>query len=111
MRQVFLLISGQPSFDLEQSDALPLSEHLLVELATLPAAKNIFLAQSTMRLSAFETKSFLSSFYSRYELSYPQRRVYQRFERLLSVLSPDQQVEWRIADVSERRSRRFQKKV
>lgn len=111
MKQVFLSIPDSSSLDFEQEDGLPVSQYLLLELTTsFPEALK---AQDPLAfvMTASRALVFLRDFYSRYELSQPQRRVKARFEKILAELPENQEIGFVAADVSERRSRRFAKKT
>ena len=105
MRQVFLLIGPDQSVNFENQDALPLSERIWVELEKrFPSAQSK--DKNSFSISSAQALELLHDFYARYELSQPQRRVRSRFEKNLTELSPDQSVQFVIAEVSEHRSRR-----
>ena len=105
MQLVFLLTTESEFLDLETSDGLPVSEHLLFEInATFP--KERFSEKSTGVLSAGQALQFLRDFYSRYELSQPQRRIQLKLDQTLANLATDQRVRFVVEEVSEHRSRR-----
>jgi hypothetical protein len=114
MRQALLfsheeILAGLSETEIENQDALPVSDKLLPELESRwcfseTENPNIFFAAPE------ELLHFLREFYSRYELSQPQRRLWKRFENFLATRSPGDMVGVVRADVFSRRSRRFAKK-
>jgi sulfur relay (sulfurtransferase) DsrC/TusE family protein len=108
VRQVFLFNSDTVP-DFQNEDGFPVSEKLWSELITVFASCRKE-TSDVLRIPAAEALSFLSGFYSRYELSQPQRRILRRLEQILGALSPQQAVGFTAAEVSEHRSRRFSKK-
>ena len=105
MRQVFLLSAVNQSVNLENQDALPLSDRLWYELETrFPCAQSP--NKAFFSLSATQALELFRDFYARYELSQPQRRVRLRLEDKLVEMVPDQVVQFIIAEVSEHRNRR-----
>lgn len=103
MRQVFLITDSEQAVSFENQDALPISEKLLTEWEAFfkPVEDKII-----FNISAGEALGLLRGFYSRYELSQPQRRVRARFEKILAETPSGQAVRFVAAEVSERRSRR-----
>lgn len=110
MKQVFLISPAAREIDLEAEDALPVSERLISELgARFQGIQSE--DRSLYSIPAAQAAEFLRQFYSRYELSQPQRRVWRRLEQALCGLSPDQNAEFVVTEVSAHRSRRKSKKI
>jgi len=109
VRQVFLFTSDTVP-DFQNEDGFPVSGKLWPELISQFASEHAATSDS-LHISAEAALKFLSEFYSRYELSQPQRRILHRMEQVLSGVSPEKSVGFALAEVSEHRSRRQAKKI
>jgi len=111
MLQVFLsLVKTGPS-GFENEDGFPVSDRLWGELKTRFLTEPQSGEERCFSLTVKEARAFLEVFYSRYELSQPQRRIRARFEKILAEISPENQVWFVAEEVSEHRSRKFSKKT
>jgi len=108
VRQVFLFTSDAVT-DFQNEDGFPVSEKLWPDLMSRFASQYAS-TSDTLRIPAELALKFLSEFYSRYELSQPQRRILRRLEQILGTLPPAQPAGFALTEVSERRSRRALKK-
>jgi len=108
VRQVFLFTSDTVP-DFQSEDGFPVSEKLWSELMSRFASAR---AENSdiFQIPAEPALKFLSEFYSRYELSQPQRRILRRLEQVVGGVSPEKTVGFAVAEVSEHRSRRALKK-
>ncbi len=109
MQQVYVFLEAEEVAHCDKMDGLPVSNYLWPYLLThFPQNlkdNNVF------KFSATAAHAFLKEFYSKYELSQPQRRIRLRVENYLCKLSPDQIVQLAVIEVPEQRSRRNLKKT
>ena len=109
MRQFFIFSEAERTVDFDAQDGLPVSNYLELYLFT-HFSQNLK-DNNRFDFSAATAIALLKEFYSKYELSQPQRRIRLRVENYLSKLSPEQTVQLIAVEVPEQRSRKnFKKK-
>ena len=109
MQQVFVFSEKEEVAHFDKIDGLPVSNYLWPYLLT-HFPQNLKDSR-VFKFSVAASHALLKEFYSKYELSQPQRRIRLRVENYLSKLSPEQTVQLIVVEVPEQRSRKNSKKT